>query len=198
MIEYIKGTVSELTHDHAVIECNGIAYFLHISLQTREKIGAPEALMLYTHLSIKEDSHTLFGFADKAERALFRLLISVSGIGPSTARVALSALNADELSTAIMMEDEVAFKKIKGIGPKTAKRIILDLKDKIAKGDGVLSTASSAKTASDPRLEAISALTTLGFSKGEAAKAVNKIVKDAGTASSVEDLIRKALQAAKG
>ncbi len=198
MIEYVQGKITELFADHVVIDIGGLGYILHISLQTHEQIAAAKQLKLYTHVSIKEDSHTLYGFYTKDERELFRLLISVSGIGPSTARIALSSMTSAELSSAIVNEDEFAFKRIKGIGPKTAKRIIIELKDKISKLGGVLATSVVGSSTNPDRQEAISALASLGFGRNDAAKAVSKILKESNQEMGVEELIRKALQALSG
>ena len=134
MISHINGKIVEKTPTYIVIDCNGVGYKLHISLQTYSSIDT-ETCSLLTHLSIKEDSHTLYGFYTKEERDLFRHLISVSGVGPSTARMILSTYTAEEIINYIISADVSAIKNVKGIGGKTAQRIIIDLKDKVGKGD---------------------------------------------------------------
>ena len=133
MIAHIQGRLVELNPAYAVIECNGVGYILNISLNTYSKLGDSESCKLYSHLVVKEDSHTLYGFHSKLERKIFRLLISVSGVGASTARVILSSMLPEEIRDAIVSEDVVLIKSVKGIGAKTAQRIILDLKDKMLK-----------------------------------------------------------------
>ena len=133
MITQIKGKLVEKNPTDVVIECNGVGYQIHISLNTYSKISSNENLQLYTHLQVKEDSHTLYGFADKAEREIFRLLISVSGIGASIARTMLSSLEPVQIRDAIASSDVATIQSVKGIGAKTAKRVIIDLKDKILK-----------------------------------------------------------------
>jgi len=133
MITQIKGRLVEKNATDVIIDCNGVGYLLHISLHTFSLIPDQEVLQLYTHLQVKEDSHTLFGFAEKSEREIFRLLISVSGIGASTARTMLSSLHPDQIKDAIASNDVGTIQSIKGIGAKTAQRVIIDLKDKILK-----------------------------------------------------------------
>ncbi len=192
MYEYFKGKLVEKTPADAVIECNGVAYILQISLQTFSKIKDQEEVKLFTHLVVKEDSHTLFGFADQGERAIFRQLILVSGVGANTARVILSSMNTDEVYNAIIMNNVGALQAVKGIGAKTAQRIILDLKDKISKGEQVSEIFSNSHNTT--KEEALSALVMLGFAKQAADKALQKIIESQGFTIKVEDLVRLALK----
>ncbi|NJC27741.1 Holliday junction branch migration protein RuvA [Neolewinella antarctica] len=193
MITYVKGPLTHKNPSFVVIEAGGLGYHINISLFTYTKIeGASEAKLL-THFHVKEDQQTLFGFYDEAERTLFRLLIGVSGVGPTTALIVLSTMNPDEVSQAIIGEDVASIRKVKGIGPKTAQRIILDLKDKLLKenigGPTMLSPASNTT-----RMEALSALVNLGFARPAVQRALNKVLAkkaDAGT----EEMIKLALRA---
>lgn len=191
MITHLKGKLVEKNPTHLVIECAGIGYFVNISLHTFSKIGDSENIQLFTHLQVKEDSHTLFGFFEKSEREIFRLLLSVSGIGPSIARTMLSSLSPAQIRDAIALGDAPTLQGIKGIGAKTAQRAILDLKDKILKVYDIdeLSVPSN-NTNKD---EALSALEVLGFVRKQAEKVVDKIVgQDPGL--SVENIIKFALK----
>lgn len=192
MYDYIKGNIEELTPTEVVIECNGIGYSIQISLQTYEKIEGKESTKLYLHHHIREDEELFFGFANKDERELFRLLISVSGVGVSTARMMLSSLSDDELRNAIIAENVAIIKGIKGIGVKTAQRLILELKDKVVKGEGnsdIIINDSNNNLIN----EATSALVMLGFSKANINKVVHTIIKD-NPQIRVEELIKDALQ----
>ncbi|WP_196885555.1 Holliday junction branch migration protein RuvA [Aureivirga sp. CE67] len=191
MITHIRGKLIEKNPTYAIVECNGIGYFLHISLQTYSKLGDSEAIMLYTHLSIKEDSHTLYGFKDKLEREVFRFLISVSGIGPNTARTMLSSLTTREIQEAIASENVAVIKSIKGIGIKTAQRVIIDLKDKILKTYDLEEVSLVQNNTNKD--EALSALEVLGFNKKQAEKVLDKILKE-DSSMDVENLIKKALK----
>lgn len=194
MIDYIKGKIAYKTPTFVVVETTGgVGYRINISLNTYAKIESSEDVILLTYLQIREDAHVLFGFAEESERTLFSQLISVSGVGPATAQVLLSGMNPDEARGAILSENEVAFSKVKGIGPKTAKRIILDLKDKIKKesGDSVLNMTLSGNTI---REEALSALVSLGFVRMNVQKVLNKILQEQPNVKTVEDLIRLALK----
>jgi Holliday junction DNA helicase RuvA len=193
MITYIKGEITFKTPTYVVVETGGIGYFINISLYTYSKIEQLEKVKILTYLSVKEDSHTLYGFADNAERSLFTLLISVSGIGPSTARIALSSMPPEDLRNAILTENEAAFKQVKGVGPKTAKRIILDLKDKLVKESGEAPITFSIQD-NTIRDEALSALMALGFNRIHVQKALNKILKEQSDVDSVESLIKIALK----
>ncbi len=190
MITHIKGKLVEKTPTYVVIDCNGIGYKLHISLQTFSNIKE-ENCLLFTHLSVKEDSHTLYGFLDENERSLFRNLISVSGVGPSTAQVVLSTFSADETRQYIISADVAALQSVKGIGGKTAQRIIIDLKDKL--GKGIASNDIPLYQDNDLRNQALSALVALGFSKKIAEQKVNKILRDNSEDISVEALVKTAL-----
>lgn len=196
MITYIKGEITFKNPTFIVVEAGGgVGYHINISLHTYTKIEKLERVKILTTLLIKEDSHTLYGFADDSERSLFGLLISVAGVGPATAQLALSALSPDEIRAALIGEDEAAFKKVKGIGPKVAKRLILDLKDKVLKesGDAPLTTLSAKDNTM--REEALSALVALGFVRIAAQKALNKLLKEPATdITSVEQLIKLALK----
>ena len=192
MIHHIKGRLVEKSPTHAIIETSGVGYFLNISLITFAKLGDEENCKLYTHLSIKEDAHTLYGFYEKSERQIFRQLISVNGVGSSTARIMLSSMTAEEITTAIVTSDVNALKSIKGIGAKSAQRIIVDLKDKLGKIDGgeqnILTFANNTY-----RDEALSALLALGFIKNSVEKVLNKVLK-AQPDLDVEHLIKEALK----
>ncbi len=191
MITFIKGKLVEKNPTDVVIDCNGVGYLLHISLHTFSLIGDEELLQLYTHLQVKEDSHTLFGFVEKAERDIFRLLISVSGIGAGTARTMLSSLHPTKIKEAIAANDVATIQSVKGIGAKTAQRVILDLKDKILKIydiDEVSVTQSNTN-----KDEALSALETLGFNRKQAEKVIDKILADSPL-ETVENIIKLALK----
>jgi len=191
MITQIKGKLVEKNPTDVVIECNGVGYQIHISLNTYSKISSNENLQLYTHLQVKEDSHTLYGFADKAEREIFRLLISVSGIGASIARTMLSSLEPVQIRDAIASSDVATIQSVKGIGAKTAKRVIIDLKDKILKIYDI--DEVFAKQDNTNKDEALSALEVLGFARKQAEKVVDKIVKTEPDLS-VESIIKNALK----
>ncbi len=192
MINHIIGKFKETTPSNIIIENGGIGYFVSISLHTYEKIKDLNEGKILIQQIIKEDAHLLFGFANEEERALFKLLITVSGVGANTARLMLSAIPPNELKQAIISNDENTLKKIKGIGLKTAQRIIIDLKDKIIKGDdGKEIISSSHNTIKE---EALSALLMLGFNKASAEKAILKIIKNKGETLTVENLIKEALK----
>ncbi|MFT4898560.1 MAG: Holliday junction DNA helicase RuvA [Flavobacteriales bacterium] len=192
MIHHIKGRLTEKSPTHAVIEAGGVGYFLNISLVTFSKISNDENCTLYTHLSIKEDAHTLYGFAEKSEREIFRKLISVSGVGASTARVMLSSLSSDEITAAIVTGDVDTLKSIKGIGAKSAQRIIVDLKDKLGKIEGLEQNILTFSNNS-ARDESLSALLALGFTKNSVDKVLNNVLK-AQPDLGVEGLIKEALK----
>ena len=191
MIHHLKGKLVEKNPTYVVVECNGVGYFLNISLHTFSLLPNDENAMLYTHLQVKEDSHTLFGFSDKAEREIFRLLLSVSGIGASTARTMLSSLNPTQVRDAIASGDVATIQGIKGIGAKTAQRVILDLKDKILKVYDIdeLSLQSNNTT----KEEALSALEVLGYTRRQSEKVVERILSQ-NSSLSVEDIIKSALK----
>ncbi len=192
MITYLRGDITQRTPTYVVVDVNGVGYLVHISLNTYSQIEKKDEVKILTHLHIKEDSHTLYGFADEAERSLFRHLISVSGVGPNTAQIVLSSLSADELRAAIIGEQEQVFRAVKGIGPKMAKRIILDLKDKLVKDSGDLPLTFPSQN-NTIREEALSALVALGFQKIAVQKVLNHLLKDQ-TIQSVEQLIKLALR----
>lgn len=196
MIEYVKGELAELTPALAVIDCNGVGYAANISLNTYAAIQGKKACKLYIHEAIREDAHVLFGFADKQERELFLLLISVSGIGGNTARMILSALSPSELVNVISNENANLLKSVKGIGLKTAQRIIVELKDKlktstVAASAGISSLSSHANAQIQD--EAVSALTMLGFPQAASQKVVLAILKEEPDAQ-VEAVIKLALK----
>ena len=189
MITQIKGRLIEKSPTELVVDCNGIGYSINITLNTFSKIGNDENIKLYTHLIVKEDSHTLFGFLSKSERSLFKLLISVSGVGASTARTMLSSMTTGEIISSINTEDVNSVQSIKGIGSKTAQRIILELKDKIHSQEIDDSKIHLNTKDAD---EAITALEVLGYSRKHTIKIINKI-KAENPSISVESLIKKAL-----
>ena len=193
MISYIKGEITYKSPTYVLVETGGIGYHINISLTTYSKIESLEKVKLLTYFLVKEDSQTLYGFDSASERQLFTRLISVSGVGSSTAMIMLSAMTPAELRSSIIGENILALKKIKGIGDRTAKRIILDLKDKLMKesGDEPLLIQPASNTA---REEALKALVTLGFMKIKVQKALNKILKMDPTITKVEVLIKRALK----
>ncbi|MGY5846312.1 Holliday junction branch migration protein RuvA [Salegentibacter sp. HM20] len=191
MIHHLTGKLVEKNPTHVVVECSGIGYFVNISLNTFSLLPEGEAIQIYTHLQVKEDSHTLFGFMQKSEREIFRLLISVSGVGASTARTMLSSLEPGQIREAIAGGDVATIQSIKGIGAKTAQRLILDLKDKILKTfedhEVLVPKDNTIKE------EALSALETLGFTRKQSGKVIDRIMKDSGSPT-VEFLIKEALK----
>jgi Holliday junction DNA helicase RuvA len=191
MITHIRGKLIEKNPTYAIIETNGIGYFLNISLNTFSQLPDDEAVFLYTYLSIKEDSNTLFGFIDKTEREIFKLLISVSGVGPSIARAMLSSMSTNEIQQAIGSGDVDTIQSVKGIGAKTAQRVLVDLKDKILK-TYIVDEVSVALNNTNKN-EALSALEVLGFAKKQSEKIIDKILKEDNTLS-VAQLIKKALK----
>lgn len=192
MITYVKGKLVEKNPSYAIIETNGIGYFINISLQTYSALNSEENCKLLTYLSVKEDSHTLFGFIDSAERDVFIQLISVSGIGTNTARMMLSSLSSNEIIQAIASENVNALKGIKGIGLKTAQRVILDLKDKIGKNVSIenISTPSN----NTIKNEALSALMVLGFDKKTAESRIDAMISKNPQIKDVEELIKYSLK----
>lgn len=192
MITQLQGKLVEKNPTNVVIDCNGVGYFVNISLNTYVALPEGEAIKLYTYLQIKEDAHTLYGFLTKAEREVFILLISVSGVGAGTARTMLSSLTAAQVRNAIVNGEVATIQSVKGIGAKTAQRVVLDLKDKILKlqdfADAPISAVSTHKE------EALAALEVLGFVRKQAEKVVDKIVQVAPESLSVEDIIKQALK----
>ena len=192
MLSYIKGQITFKNPGFIIVETHGLGYHLNISLHTYATVEKLEQIKILVHEHIKEDSHTLYGFAAEEERHLFRHLISVSGIGPGTAQLILSTLQPAEVRSAIIGEQVQAFKAVKGIGPKTAKRLILDLKDKLLKeNDGALTTLTPANNTL--REEALSALEVLGFNKKQAERAIDKFIASEPQAN-VETIIKEALK----
>lgn len=191
MIAQIKGKLIEKTPTYVVIDCNGVGYQLNISLNTFSKIGNEENCLLFAHYVVREDAHLLYGFKEKSERELFRQLISVSGVGSSTAIMILSSLSPDETKAAIVSGNVNTLKGVKGIGLKTAERIIIDLRDKVGKSEGnELFSMGSNNTIKE---EALSALVMLGFSKMPAEKALTKIMTETPNLT-VEELIKRTLK----
>jgi len=191
MYDFIKGKLIEKNPASAVVDCNGVGYLINISLNTYSKLK-DENCLLYTHLAVREDAMSLYGFFDKDERQLFRMLISVSGVGSSTAQLILSSLSPEKAVEAIVNNNISMLQSVKGIGNKTAQRIILDLKDKISKVNISKDILTSAHNTN--REEALLGLVMLGFSKQSAEKTLDRIISQKGDALSVEDLIKLALQ----
>ncbi len=191
MITHLSGKLVEKNPTYAIVECNGVGYFLNISLHTFSLLPADENIKIYTHLQVKEDSHTLFGFMDKAEREIFLLLISISGIGPSIARTMLSSLNPTQVRDAIANGEVATIQGVKGIGAKTAQRVIVELKDKVLKVQNMdeVSLPSNNTT----KEEALSALEVLGFNRRQSEKVVDRVLSQE-TSLSVEDIIKQALK----
>jgi len=192
MYEFISGKLVEKNPAYAIVEANGIGYLLNISLHTYSQLREDEHCTLYTHLVVREDDMLLYGFAETGERELFRQLISVSGVGVNTARIILSSLAPDEVMAAIAVGDAVLLQRIKGIGAKTAQRIIIDLKDKVSRE--LIPYEKSGFLHNTKKEEALSGLIILGFPKMLADKALNKIIESEGTGLTVEQLIKHALK----
>ena len=190
MITQIKGKLIEKHPTHVVIDCNGIGYMVHISLNTYGQIGDGELIKLFTHLQVKEDSHTLFGFHQNIERSIFRLLISISGIGASIARTMLSSMSPEEIQHAILSENLAAIKAVKGIGLKTAQRVLIELKDKVQKTEGIddIPVLQSNRI----KEETLSALEVLGYPRKQSEKVIDNILQSTPN-SSIEELIKIAL-----
>ncbi len=191
MITQIRGRLVEKNPTFIVVDCSGVGYLLHISLQTFSSLPDDENVRLFTHLSIREDAHTLYGFISKKEREIFKLLISVSGVGPSIARTMLSSMSSEEIQNAIASDNVTLIQSVKGIGAKTAQRVIVDLKDKILKTfdiDEVYLTTNNTN-----KEEALSALEVLGFHRKQSEKVITEILKEVPD-ETVELLIKKALK----
>jgi len=191
MIDYIKGTITQVTPTFLTIETGGTGYYINISITTYTKLEGKSDFKILVHEVIREDSYQLFGFADKEERDIFRYLISVSGVGASTARMMLSSLSPVEIEKAIIGSDVNILKSVKGIGLKTAQRIIVDLKDKLGKQAGsgeIFAFADNTR-----REEALSALVMLGFAKSAVTKVLDKIIREQQNLT-VEDMIKRALK----
>jgi Holliday junction DNA helicase RuvA len=195
MIAFLKGKLIHKDPTFVVIEVNGVGYHVHISLQTYSEIKDQENILLFTHLNVREDAHILFGFSKESERKMFQLLISVNGVGPSTAIVMLSYMNVEELKSAIVHDDAVTLQRIKGIGGKTAQRVIIELKDKLKKDayEEIIPSGTGVKH-NTLRAEALSALITLGINKSAAEKSVDAVLKKSGNTLTLEDLVKQALR----
>ncbi|MFV8356058.1 Holliday junction branch migration protein RuvA [Flavobacterium sp. XS1P32] len=191
MIAHLQGKLVEKSPTQIIIDCGGVGYHVNISLHTYSLLPNTDFIKVYTHLQIKEDAHTLFGFMEKSEREIFRLLLSVSGIGANIARTMLSSLDPKQITNAIASADVVTIQSIKGIGSKTAQRVILDLKEKVLKLFDLDEVSMSQSNTN--RDEALSALEVLGFLRKASERVVEKIVKEEPDAS-VESIIKKALK----
>ncbi|OFX40382.1 MAG: Holliday junction DNA helicase RuvA [Bacteroidetes bacterium GWA2_32_17] len=191
MYEYLTGKISELTPAYAVVENNGIGYIVNISLNTYSKLNSNNTCTLFLHHVVREDAELFFGFFSKQEREIFRQLISVSGVGPNTARMMLSSLSSEEIQKAIMSGNVIQLKSIKGIGQKTAERIIVDLRDKIAKVEGVGENFGISHNTI--RQEALSALLMLGFQRNNTEKTIDKLLLQ-NSALSAEEIVKLALK----
>lgn len=192
MYEYIQGSLVELTPTHAIVEAGSVGYFVNISLQTYSQLEGKTQAKLWLHQIIREDAHLLYGFSEVREREIFRLLISVSGVGASTARLILSSLTTDEIQAAITTENVNLIKQVKGIGLKTAQRIVVDLKDKVSVGETTVSQILSTSN-NTLKSEALSALVMLGFARSAADKVIDQVLKEMGQMP-VEALIKHALK----
>ena len=191
MITHLEGRLVEKNPTDVVIDCNGVGYFINISLHTFSQIPDRENLRLYTYLQVREDSHSLYGFSSKAEREIFKLLISVSGIGANTARTMLSSLTPEQVKEGIASGDVALIQSVKGIGAKTAQRVIIDLKDKVLKVYGIDELSLIPNNTNKD--EALSALEVLGFNKKQSEKVIDKILKTEPDAL-VEQIIKEALK----
>lgn len=194
MITYLKGKLVHKDPTHVIIEVNGIGYQVSISLHTFSEIKDQEDIRLSTYLQIREDAHVLFGFSSAREKQLFQHLISVNGIGPGTAMVVLSYLPPEELRAAIIREDAVTLQSIKGIGGKTAQRLILELKDKLRKEAGEEISSGSTTSHNKTKEEALTALTTLGIARPAAEKSIDAVLKRSGNSLTLEELVKQALR----
>jgi Holliday junction DNA helicase RuvA len=194
LIAYLNGLITHKTPTFIYVDCNGVGYHVNISLHTYSRLEKLEKIKIFTYLNVKEDEQSLYGFFDDEERALFILLISVSGIGVNTARVILSYMTPEEVRTAIIHENAVALGKVKGIGPKTAKRIILDLKDKVIKETGSEQVILLSPENNTIRNESLSALIALGFPKLVVEKQIKAVLDKNPDISHVEDLIKQVLK----
>lgn len=194
MFDYIQGKVVARQPTHVVVEAGGIGYLLNITLNSYDQIEEGKDQKVYTWLQVTEDAHRLWGFKEPAERDVFLHLVSVSGIGPNTARLILSGMTPEECRQAILTDNELAFRQVKGVGPKTAKRVMMELKDKMLKtaGDPLNVKAGSHKNQSVE--EAMAALITLGFVKSQAEKVISQIIRDEAKDLPTEMLVRMALR----
>ena len=196
MIAYIKGKLTHKDPTYVIIETNGIGYHVNISLTTYSKVKDEENCFLHTYFHVKEDSQSLYGFSTPNEKKIFLDLISISGVGPNTGLMVQSSLSAEELQNAIVSGDVKTIQSVKGIGSKTAQRIILELKDKLVKEGIAPNVNSSFESNNTIRTEALSALITLGFIKSNAEKTIDKILKNSGNEITLEELIKQALKSA--
>jgi Holliday junction DNA helicase RuvA len=196
MIAFVKGKLIVKEPSYVIVDVNGVGYHVRVSLNTYSLIGADSEIILHTHLHVKEDAHTLYGFYEEEERQIFQQLISISGVGPNTALMLLSSLKSEELKAAIVNGQVNVIQSVKGIGGKTAQRIILELKDKLP--DDVLSETEIKSSGSGNTLknEALSALLTLGYTKAAAEKAIDKVMREQGGNIQLEDLIKFVLKSA--
>ncbi|WP_109833091.1 Holliday junction branch migration protein RuvA [Reichenbachiella versicolor] len=197
MISYLAGKFEAMDPTHVIIDVNGVGYHVNISLITYGQVKELKEGRLYTHFHVKEDAHTLYGFFEESERKRFRQLTSISGVGPSTGIMILSSLTPEEIHSAIINSDVKTISSVKGIGQKTAQRIILELKDKMSKeeleaGNPIISLVAN----NTLKTEALAALTTLGIAKATAEKSIDQIIKQNGPEISLEDLIKFALKRA--
>jgi len=192
MYEYIKGHITFRSPSHSVIETGGIGYVFNHTLNTFEALGKQKEVQVFLHLSIRDDAHVFYGFFEESERSMFRNLISVSGIGPSSAIALLSAMSPKDLREAIFTEDVATLKKIKGIGAKSAQRIIVDLRDKL--GSEEVNFDNFAGQSNTVRSEALKALQNLGFDRRKAQKVIDEVLKSEDESISIEDLIKRALK----
>lgn len=193
MITHLKGNIDEISPAHVVVDCGGVGYFAHISLNTYSRLKESKNAVVFTQHIVREDAEMLFGFADRTEREMFRLLTGVSGIGPSSARMILSAMTPEEVQRSISHGDVRAFKAVKGIGEKSAQRIIVDLRDKAGSLQPDL-TLAPAGSAGAIKAETLAALIALGFARPQAEKAIDKALADADNAESTEKLLKIALK----
>lgn len=193
MIDYIKGKIAEITPTDTILECYGIGYRILISLQTYEVLNGKDEVKIYIHHYLREDEELYYGFATKDEREMFRLLIGVSGVGAATARMMLSSLTTDEIRNAIIAENLNKIKSIKGIGTKSAQRLILELKDKVVKGEGSDSSVLFSTSSNSAVDEATTALVMLGFTKPNVNKAISAVLKEK-PAASLEEIIKLSLK----
>jgi len=197
MIAYLEGEIANVDPTYVIIDIQGVGYFIKISLNTYSKIKDLKTVKLHTHLVIKEDSHTLYGFFDLLEKEIFTQLISISGVGPSTGIMITSSMEVDEIKKAILNADVSTIQRIKGIGNKTAQRIIIELKDKISK-EGLETSPNHliSNEYNTLRTEALTALITLGISKNLAEKSIDSILKSSSNNITLEELIKEALKRA--
>lgn len=194
MIAFIEGDLVEKTPAYVVVNCSGVGYMIHISLNTFSKIPDSGSVRLHTSMIVREDAHTLYGFATQEEKNLFKNLITVSGVGPNTARMILSSMTVEEVSGSIVSGDASALQSVKGIGAKSAQRIVVDLKDKLGK-ESYVSQENLIPSDNTLREEALTALVMLGYNKPIAQKTINQILKkNAGVKLTVEQLIKEALK----